>query len=101
MIKAEVLEISRRGVTLDTGLRPARVSRADLTADSIIGTTVANSTPRKHGEDGAGGRDVPQLWGGGIRTTHAHSPLNRPLSPSPPPTPTRRAAGGRCGAGVP
>jgi ribosomal protein S1 len=60
MIKAEVLEISRRGVTLDTGLRPARVSRADLTPDSIIGTTVANSTPRKHGELREG--DVVQVF---------------------------------------
>ncbi|PSC74233.1 30S ribosomal S1 [Micractinium conductrix] len=39
MIKATVLEVGRRTVTLDTGLKPARVARSDLPPECIIGST--------------------------------------------------------------
>ncbi|KAL4436072.1 hypothetical protein ABPG77_005520 [Micractinium sp. CCAP 211/92] len=60
MIKATVLEISRRTVTLDTGLKPARVARADLPPDCVIGSVRPPSAPRKPGQLMVG--DVVQVF---------------------------------------
>ncbi|KAL4855023.1 30S ribosomal protein S1 [Chlorella vulgaris] len=60
MIKAEILEVGRRTVTLDTGLGPARVSRSDLPPDCLVGTTVETSLPRGPGELREG--DVVQVF---------------------------------------
>ncbi|PRW60439.1 30S ribosomal S1 isoform A [Chlorella sorokiniana] len=60
MIKATVLEIGRRTVTLDTGLRPARLARSEITADCIIGSTRPDTTPRRSGELREG--DVVQVF---------------------------------------
>ena len=49
MIKAKVVEVGRRAVTLDTGLKTARVARADIPPDCILGTTSQNAAPRRPG----------------------------------------------------
>lgn len=67
------LQIGRRTVTLDTGLRPARLARSEITADCIIGSMRQDTTPRRPGEctanrlrvAGMAGSAVQQLGGGG------------------------------------
>ena len=44
-----LLQIGRRTVTLDTGLKPARVARADLPPDCVIGSVRPPTAPRKPG----------------------------------------------------
>ncbi|KAL4422473.1 hypothetical protein ABPG75_008670 [Micractinium tetrahymenae] len=60
MIKATVLEVSRRTVTLDTGVKPARVARADLPPDCVIGSVRPPTSPRKPGQLMVG--DVVQVF---------------------------------------
>lgn len=44
-------QVGRRTVTLDTGLKPARVARADLPPDALLGSTRPDSgAPRRLGE---------------------------------------------------
>ena len=49
MIKAKVVEVGRRAVTLDTGLKTARVARADIPPDCILGTTSQSAALRRPG----------------------------------------------------
>ena len=42
-------QIGRRTVTLDTGLRPARLARSEITPECIIGSTRPDTTPRQPG----------------------------------------------------
>lgn len=60
MIRAQILEMGRRTVTLDTGLLPARVARADLPPECVVGTTVEDDKPRSPGELREG--DVVQVF---------------------------------------
>lgn len=58
-----LLQIGRRTVTLDTGLRPARLARSEISPDCIIGSTRPDTTPRRSGEAVCcGWHQQPDCW---------------------------------------
>ena len=60
LIRAKVLDMDRKKIVVDTGLRTAKIGLADLTPECIVGTTVKGNARRQAGEVRIG--DVVQVY---------------------------------------
>lgn len=60
IIKARVLELDRKKILIDTGIKIAKIAHSDITPECILGTTVPGDTPRKPGEVRVG--DIVQVF---------------------------------------
>lgn len=50
VIRARVLDMDRKKIVIDTGVKVAKIAHSDISSECIIGTTRQDDTPRKPGE---------------------------------------------------
>ena len=49
IIRARVLDIDRKKILIDTGVKIAKIAHSDITTECIVGTTRQDDAPRKPG----------------------------------------------------